>query len=80
MTTMPDSDTHPNAHRCKCNVIHDCPIFVHPDDEVQKTLADLSDVLARYDERTGSVSLIIVHSDHGGGGMFHSITENTQGK
>jgi hypothetical protein len=38
------------AHYCKCHKVERCSIFVHPSEEIQKTLNQLMDLIKYFDD------------------------------
>ncbi len=60
-------------HQCNCSKVSRCQIFVHPSAEVQSALNTLMDVMAKFDDDTGSQSTLIFTSEHSDG-TFSSIT------
>lgn len=61
------------SHQCNCEIVHKCKIYVHPSNDVQEALNVLVEVLTKYDETTGSKSVLAVRSKYPGG-IFTSVT------
>ena len=66
-------------HHCRCNNVTRCHIYTHPSSEVQEALNNLADALARYDDETGSSSILSFTSRYDSG-IFTSITRTALGQ
>lgn len=76
MYMSPETKPSSAAHHCNCKDVTKCQIFVHPDPGVTAALNKLVEEMTRYDEETGAISAVIMHSDRHDGGTFHSETRN----
>ena len=65
------------AHWCKCSQVTQCGIYVHPSSQVQDALNTLVNSMTKFDEATGSSSLLFFKSLHHDG-VFTSLTLKEQ--
>jgi predicted RNA-binding protein with PIN domain len=64
-------------HHCRCNHVSRCGIYNHPSKQVQAALNNLMDVMAEYDDESGSCSILSFETQHAEG-VFTSVTENVR--
>lgn len=60
-------------HHCKCSYVTRCGIYNHPSKRVQSALNNLMDVMAEYDDESGSRSILSFETQHPDG-VFTSVT------
>ena len=60
-------------HFCQCSKASRCDIFTHPSPKVQQVLSSLMDLMAEFDDETGSSSVLFFRSQHPMG-VFTSLT------
>lgn len=70
MTVYVDEVT---AHHCNCNHVARCTIFTHPSRPVQTALNNLMDIMAEFDDISGSSSILLFESIHPAG-VFTTMT------
>lgn len=62
-----------SPHRCRCLSISSCQLMQHPDARVQAAADALIEEVTRFDDATGSKSIVVVTSLYDGG-TFQSVT------